>query len=115
MSEKIIHQITITETDDGYRIEIKGDKEKLRAMGFGRGFGGFGPGMLFRGMRPGFGGRPGPHGFGGHHGHHWQHGEHGNHGDFGHRGPGGWGRRGWGPGWMEHSEGQQEQETSNQV
>ena len=38
MSEKIIHQITITETDDGYRIEIKGDKEKLRAMGFGRGF-----------------------------------------------------------------------------
>jgi hypothetical protein len=109
MSEKIIHQITITETDDGYRIEIKGDKEKLRAMGFGRGFG---PGMLFRGMRPGFGGRPGPHGFGGHHGHHWQHGEHGNHGDFG---PRGWGRRGWGPGWMQQEEGHQEQETSNEV
>ncbi|HST05602.1 MAG TPA: hypothetical protein VLQ48_12825 [Chloroflexia bacterium] len=98
MSEKILHQITIVETDDGYRIEIKGDKEKLRAMGFGRGFGGFGgfgPGMMFRGMRPGFGGRPGPHGFHGHHGHH------GDHGDFGRRGPGGWGRRGWGPQWIQ--------------
>jgi hypothetical protein len=109
MSEKIIHQITITETDDGYRIEIKGDKEKLRAMGFGRGFGGFGPGMMFRGMRPGFGGRPGPHGFHGHHGHH------GDHGDFGHRGPGGWGRRGWGAQWRERSEAQQEQEATHEV
>lgn len=57
--EKIINEIKIIETDDGYRIEIKGDKEAIRHMlsGFGlfnfqgkggpfrRGFNfGFGPG-----------------------------------------------------------------------
>ena len=32
MSEKIIHQITITETDDGYRIEIKGDSLEVTSI-----------------------------------------------------------------------------------
>ena len=27
----------MVETDDGFRIEIKGDKERLREMGFGKG------------------------------------------------------------------------------
>ena len=64
--EKVIREFRIIETDDGYRIEIKGDKEKLkRFMG---GFGGrhgrrhrHGPfkifGMPGRGF--GFGGGPG--------------------------------------------------------
>jgi hypothetical protein len=57
--EKIINKIKIIETDDGYRIEIKGNKEAIHRMlsgfgpfnfhgkgaPFGRGFGfGFGPG-----------------------------------------------------------------------
>lgn len=58
--EKIINEFKIVETDDGFRIEIKGDKEAIRRMlkgfgphnffgggfPFGRGFGfGFGPGF----------------------------------------------------------------------
>lgn len=35
--EKIIQEFRVIETDDGFRIEIKGDKERLR--GFMRGFG----------------------------------------------------------------------------
>ena len=30
--EKIIHEVKIIETDDGYRIEIKGDKARLKEM-----------------------------------------------------------------------------------
>jgi hypothetical protein len=28
--EKLIHEMRMIETDDGYRIEIKGDKEKMK-------------------------------------------------------------------------------------
>ncbi|MFQ5612617.1 MAG: hypothetical protein ACE5H9_10845 [Anaerolineae bacterium] len=56
--EKVINEFKVVETDDGFRIEIKGDKEAIRRMlgifggkspfgpkgPFGRGFGfGFGP------------------------------------------------------------------------
>lgn len=36
--EKIINEFRVIETDDGFRIEIKGDKEKLRSFisGFGK-------------------------------------------------------------------------------
>jgi hypothetical protein len=30
MAEKLIHEYKLIETDDGYRIEIKGDKEKIK-------------------------------------------------------------------------------------
>ncbi len=55
MSEKVLHEVQIVETDDGFRIELKGDKEMLRQMlfpegrpffmpfGGGRRFGGHGP------------------------------------------------------------------------
>ena len=60
MSEKVIHEVKIIETEDGFRIEMTGDKEELRkllfeqgqpfSMPFGRGrgfaargFGGHGP------------------------------------------------------------------------
>jgi hypothetical protein len=32
MSEKVLHEIRIIETEDGYRIEMKGDKERLRGI-----------------------------------------------------------------------------------
>lgn len=35
MADKIIHEVRLIETDEGYRIEINGDKEKLSRMGFG--------------------------------------------------------------------------------
>jgi len=65
MTEKVLHEVRFIETDDGYRVEIKGDKEQLKEMGmmhFGKK--GFGPGKFFgRGHgRRGFGGRG--HGFG---------------------------------------------------
>ena len=44
MSEKLIHEVRIVETEDGFRIEIKGDKERLRQMGFGKGMFPFGMG-----------------------------------------------------------------------
>lgn len=58
MEEKVIQEFKVIETDDGYRIEIKGDKEMLRGWLSGRrgrhfrrrGFGPFGmgfPGMMF--------------------------------------------------------------------
>jgi hypothetical protein len=48
MTEKVLHEVRIIETDDGFRIEIKGDKEEIKKMGFGR-FGrrGAGPGGFF--------------------------------------------------------------------
>ncbi len=76
MEDKVLHEVRILETEDGFRIEIKGDKEHLRKMGFGKmGFGGmgFGPGMMFRRHRHHWGG---PFGF-----------RHG-------RGPWGWGYEG---------------------
>jgi hypothetical protein len=38
--EKIINEVKIIETEDGFRIEIKGDKEAIREMlrNFGSGF-----------------------------------------------------------------------------
>ena len=62
--EKVINEIKVIETDDGFRIEIKGDKEVIRQMlhGFGAGFP-FARGFHF-GFRPGswsgFGGWCGP-------------------------------------------------------
>ncbi len=65
MAEKVIHEFRFIETEDGFRIEIKGDKERMRKMGFGPGMGkhfgcggmfgmDFGPGMHFwRHKRPG--------------------------------------------------------------
>jgi hypothetical protein len=47
--EKVINEFKVVETDDGFRIEIKGDKEMIRRMlrGFGSPFRkhhhGFGP------------------------------------------------------------------------
>lgn len=59
MTEKVIQEIRFIETDDGFRIEATGDKEQLKAMGFGP--------EMFR-MGRGFGRkghhrrhRPGPH------------------------------------------------------
>ena len=49
MAEKVIHEMRLIETDDGFRIEIKGDKQRLKRMFFH-------PGMMF-GPRPGFGRR----------------------------------------------------------
>ena len=66
--EKVIHEFRIIETDDGFRIEIKGDKERMRefveqmdprnwgpwrAWGRRRGRRGFGSKMFF-----GFGAHP---------------------------------------------------------
>ena len=34
MDEKILGQISFIETEDGFRVEIKGDKERIRKMGF---------------------------------------------------------------------------------
>jgi hypothetical protein len=70
--EKVIQEFRIIETDDGFRIEIKGDKEQLREWVMRldpRHWGGPGPGMRFafgpHGMRHGRRGhRFGPFGFG---------------------------------------------------
>jgi len=65
--EKVLHEVRVVETEDGFRIEIKGDKERLRQMGFGKGWEQFGPGRMGRGPW----GHHGPRGFGfpfGHHG-----------------------------------------------
>jgi len=50
--EKIINEIKVIETEDGYRIEIKGNKEAIRRM-----LSGFGP-LNFQGK-----GGPFSHGF----------------------------------------------------
>jgi len=67
MSEKVIREFRIIETDDGFRIEIKGDKEQLRQMfsnAQGWDFSRFG----------GWGHRHGPFGHGhGPFGHHHEH------------------------------------------
>jgi hypothetical protein len=78
MEGKVITEFKVIEMEDGYRIEIKGDKERLKKMFEHRGQG-FGPGMGFGpwGRRHrGFG----PFGF-------FRHGPWG----WGHHGPWGWG------------------------
>ena len=55
MTEKILSEIRFIETDDGFRVEMKGDKEQLKKMGFmhkgpcGRGFFGRGRGRSWSG------------------------------------------------------------------
>jgi hypothetical protein len=34
MAEKLISEIKVIEMEDGYRIEIRGDKERIRKFGF---------------------------------------------------------------------------------
>jgi hypothetical protein len=52
VTEKVIHEIRFIEEEDGFRIEIKGDKERIKKMG-ARAFGKkmFGPGRFFRRSR----------------------------------------------------------------
>ena len=50
MTEKVLHEIRFIETDDGFRLEINGDKEKMREMGFDPGMMGFGRGRHFGGF-----------------------------------------------------------------
>ncbi len=64
--EKVIHEVRVVETEDGFRIEIKGDKERLREMGFGKGMFPFAFGRMGHG---GPFGRHEHHGPFGHHGH----------------------------------------------
>jgi hypothetical protein len=96
--EKVLHEVRVVETEDGFRIEIKGDKERLKEM-FSKGFPFGGLGRMMMGGFP----------FGGRHGHHGRH-EH-------HHGPFGWGRRGgWGGPWggweeEERSEGDKEKRS----
>lgn len=58
MAEKVIHEYRVIETDDGFRIEIKGDKERIRKWIEGgprhrhkrwrkRAYGPFPPDMMF--------------------------------------------------------------------
>ena len=58
--DKIISEFRVIETDDGYRIEIKGDKEKMKFFmpGFGKRRHGRRP------FRRGWGHAHGPFGFG---------------------------------------------------
>ena len=37
MTEKVVGEIRFIETDDGFRIEMKGDKKRLKEMGWGPG------------------------------------------------------------------------------
>jgi hypothetical protein len=78
MAEKIISEIRFIETDDGFRIEFKGDKERWREMGFD-------PGAWRRG-----------HDKHGHHGHGRHHHKHGRHSHGHHRH--GWRGHGCAPG-----------------
>jgi len=32
MAEKVLHEVRFIETDDGFRIEFKGDKERMKEM-----------------------------------------------------------------------------------
>jgi hypothetical protein len=90
MSEKVISEIRFVETDDGFRIEFKGDKERLRkTMGFGPGKG------FWRGTWG-----PGPRRYG--KGGHWSH----------RHGPG----FGFGPwGWWDWEEGEFEEDEPPQT
>ena len=75
MEEKVIREFQVIETEEGYRIEMKGDKAMLRQMlfgGRGRGFGAFRPPMPPIPPEPPFPGEP----FERHHGHHDDHEHH---------------------------------------
>lgn len=37
MEEKVLYELKLIETEDGFRMEVKGDKETLRRRGFGLG------------------------------------------------------------------------------
>jgi hypothetical protein len=52
--EKVINELRVVETDDGYRIEIKGDKEKIKGFmsDFGKHRRGFHPGARHGGPFP---------------------------------------------------------------
>jgi hypothetical protein len=65
MPEKVISEIRFVETDDGFRIEFKGDKERWRQMGFD-------PGQWQWGHKR-------RQGHGPHHGHGHHHHKHGRH------------------------------------
>jgi hypothetical protein len=54
--EKVINEFKVIETDDGFRIEIKGDKETIRQM-----IRGFGPHRRKRRAGHGFGFGFAPH------------------------------------------------------
>ncbi|KAA3660885.1 MAG: hypothetical protein DWQ04_18110 [Chloroflexi bacterium] len=96
MTEKVIQEVRIIETDEGYRIEINGDKEKLRQMGFS-------PERMFRrGMGFGMMGKR-KHGGHGHHRH-----GHRRRRMRGHFGPG------FMPPWMWHSWGDEVDENDEQ-
>jgi hypothetical protein len=60
MMERIINEFRVIETDDGFRIEIKGDKEKIKSVLSG--FGGHAHGRHGRKRRRAF--AWGPFGFG---------------------------------------------------
>lgn len=64
MTEKVIHEVRFIETDDGFRIEVKGDKERMRDMGCGHGMMGFGPMRFMHRRRHGRHGRRHRHGHG---------------------------------------------------
>jgi hypothetical protein len=53
MAEKVIGEIRFIETDDGFRVEVKGDKERLRQMGCPPNMGTHGMGASFMGLGPG--------------------------------------------------------------
>ena len=62
MEDKLLYEVRVTETEDGFRMEIKGDKERIKKMGFGpMAFGrmaGFGPRHFRKGRRRGWGHGP---------------------------------------------------------
>ena len=55
MADKLLHEFKLYETETGFRVEVNGDKEKLKKMGFGPGM--FGGGMRGRRGRGGRGRR----------------------------------------------------------
>jgi len=49
VEERVIHEVRFIETEDGFRVEVKGDKERIRRWCGHPGFGpGFGPGHHIR-------------------------------------------------------------------
>ncbi|MCA9932180.1 MAG: hypothetical protein KC419_27035 [Anaerolineales bacterium] len=78
MTEKVIHEVRFIETDEGYRIEINGDKDQMNRMGFDP------ERWLRRGMGFGFGARHGRHKHSRRHHPRHEHRHHKMHGRFGH-------------------------------
>jgi len=42
MEEKVVYELRVVKTEDGFRVEVKGDKEALRDLDFGPGMPPFG-------------------------------------------------------------------------